>query len=79
MQQWCQVYILLFNIHLSLEGALESVKRGLGIESTNADLKKMSREIEEAQRMKRVDAAIAQAETQISAKDVSSEHRLMIT
>lgn len=54
----------------NLDGALESVKRGLGIESSNADLKKMSREIEEAQRMRRVEAAISQADSQLSANDV---------
>lgn len=52
------------------EGASEAVKRGLGIESGNADLKRMSREIDEAMRMKKVDAAIATAESQLSAQDV---------
>ena len=48
----------------NLDAALDVVKRGLGIDSQNADLKKMSREIEEAQRLKKVDAAIAQAQSQ---------------
>lgn len=56
----------------NLDGALESVKRGLGVDSTNADLKRMSREIEEAQRIKRVEAAISSAEAQLSANDVNS-------
>lgn len=56
----------------NLEGALDSVKRGLGIDSSNADLKKMSRELEEAMRLKRVDAAIASAEAQIKAGDYNS-------
>ncbi len=59
----------------NLDGALESVKRGLGIESGNADLKRMSREIEEAQRQKRVEAAIAQADTQISQHDIPGAFR----
>ena len=46
------------------------VKRGLGIESTNADLKKMSRELEEALRLRKVDSAISQAESQIAANDI---------
>lgn len=56
----------------NLDGALDSVKRGLGIESTNADLKRMSREIEEAQRQKRVEAAIAAADSQISSADYTA-------
>lgn len=56
----------------NLEGALDSVKRGLGIESGNADLKKMSRELEEALRLKKVDAAINLAENQISSNDIPS-------
>ncbi len=55
----------------NLEGALESVKRGLGIESTNSDLKRMQREIEEALRLKKVQAAITQAEGQVSANDIT--------
>ena len=42
----------------NLEAALDVVKRGLGVEPSNADLKRMSREIEEAMRLRRVDAAI---------------------
>lgn len=51
------------------EGALDFVKRGLGIEASNADLKKMSRELDEILRMKRVDAAIASAESLIKCAD----------
>ena len=40
------------------------MKRGLGIDSQNADLKQMSRDIEEAQRLKKVDATIAKAQSQ---------------
>ena len=59
----------------NLDGALESVKRGLGIESTNADLKKMSRELEEAMRVKRVDAAIIQSEGQIKSQDIPGAYK----
>lgn len=55
----------------NLDGALDAVKRGLGIDSQNADLKKMSREIEETQRLRRVEAAIAQAQSQVSANDIA--------
>jgi len=56
----------------NLDGALDYVKRGLGIEFQNADLKKMSREIEEAMRLKRVDDAISVAEGQVSTGDWAS-------
>jgi tetratricopeptide (TPR) repeat protein len=59
----------------NLDGALESVKRGLGIESSNADLKKMSREIEETQRLRRVDAATASAETQLLNGDIPGAYK----
>lgn len=54
----------------NLEGALDSVKRGLGVEPGNADLKKMSREIEEAMRQRKVDAAISAAEQQMRDNDI---------
>lgn len=47
-----------------LDDALDFIKRGLGIESSNPDLKKMSKEIEETQRLRRVAAAIEQADVQ---------------
>lgn len=59
----------------NLDGAIESVKRGLGIESTNADLKKMSKELEEALRLKRVDGSIAQADEQIANNDIMGAYR----
>jgi tetratricopeptide (TPR) repeat protein len=59
----------------NLDGALDSVKRGLGIESGNADLKKMSRELEEAMRVKRVEAAIQAADQQLAANDVTAAFR----
>jgi stress-induced-phosphoprotein 1 len=52
-----------------IDNALDAVKRGLGIESTNADLKKMLRELEEANRMKKIEASIQLAESQLSSQD----------
>lgn len=48
------------------EAAQDFIKRGLGIEPLNADLKKMSRDIDEQIRQRRVDAAIQQAQSQLS-------------
>lgn len=48
------------------------MKRGLGIDSQSADLKRMSRELDEALRIRRVEAAIASANNQLSLGDVSS-------
>jgi len=59
----------------NLDGALDAIKRGLGVDALNADLKKMSREVEEAIRMKKVDAAITQAESQISSQDYTGAFR----
>ena len=53
----------------NLDAALDVVKRGLGIDSQNADLIKMSRQIEEAQRLRKVDATIAQAQSQEADRD----------
>lgn len=55
-----------------LEDASDAVKRGLGIEPTNADLKKMSRELEESMRMKKVESAIEAAEVQLKEKDYTT-------
>ena len=62
-----------------VEDAIEACKRGLGIDSQNADLKKMSRELEEVLRMKKVDAAIAQAESQVKLDDIPSAFRTVDT
>jgi tetratricopeptide (TPR) repeat protein len=59
----------------NLDGALDAVKRGLGIDSQNADLKKMSRELEEAQRLKKVENFIAQAESQLASNDVVAAYK----
>ena len=53
----------------NFDGASEAVKRGLGIDSTNADLKKMSRELDESIRMKKVASAIETTESQMKAED----------
>lgn len=55
----------------NLDGALDAIKRGLGIDSANADLKRMSREIDEAIRMKKVESAIEAAESQIKSNDIT--------
>jgi tetratricopeptide (TPR) repeat protein len=59
----------------NLDGSLEAVKRGLGIDPQNADLKKMSREIEEQQRLKKVDGYISAAEIQLKENDVAAAYK----
>lgn len=59
----------------NLEAALDVVKRGLGVESTNADLKRMSREIEEAMRIRRVDAAIESANKLLAANEITDAYK----
>lgn len=59
----------------NFEGAQEAVKRGLGVDPLNADLKKMSREIDESIRRKRVDTAISQAQSQVDGKDIPSAYK----
>jgi len=59
----------------NLDGALDSVKRGLGIDPQNADLKKMSKEIEEAQRQKRIEGYITQAQVQMKEDDVNGAYK----
>jgi hypothetical protein len=49
---------------------MEAVKRGLGIDSKNVDLKKMGKELDEASRISRVSSAISTAETQMKSKDI---------
>lgn len=56
----------------NLDGALEAVKRGLGIDPQNADLKKMSREIEETQRLRKVEAFIVSTEMALKDNDVAA-------
>ena len=59
----------------NLDAALDAVKRGLGIDSQNADLKKMSREIEEAQKLRKVDAAIVLAQSQEADRDYGAAEK----
>ena len=47
------------------------VKRGLGIDSSNADLKRMNRELEEAMRQRRVEQSIDQGRKQLRAKEIN--------
>ena len=59
----------------NLEAALEVVKRGLAVEPSNADLKRMSREIEEAMRLRRVDAAIEQANKLLANNEITDAYK----
>lgn len=68
MKGYFRLALALQNLQ-DFDGASEAVKRGLGIDSTNADLKRMSREIDESIRMKKVEAAMATAESQLAAQD----------
>jgi len=52
------------------DGAQDAVKRGLGVDPLNADLKKMSRDLDESIRMRRVNASISQAQEQLDANDI---------
>lgn len=61
----------------NLEGASDAVKRGLGVDSTNADLKRMSKELDEAMRLKKVEAYIATAETQIKENDIAGAYKTL--
>lgn len=55
----------------NLEAAQDVVKRGLGIESGNADLKRMNRELEEAMRVRRVEQAVEQGRKQLRSKEIN--------
>lgn len=59
----------------NLDVAIDFVKRGLGVDSTNVDLKKMSREIEDNQRLNKVDALAKQAETQLAENDIYGAYK----
>lgn len=59
----------------NLDGALDSVKRGLGIDALNADLKAKSREIEEAIRLKRVDGYFSLAEIQMKEGNITDAYK----
>lgn len=59
----------------NLDAALDACKRGLGIESTNADLKKMCREIEEAQRNLKVEQLMKAAEASLASGEIPEAHK----
>ena len=59
----------------NLEAAQDVVKRGLGVDSANADLKRMSREIDEAMRKRRVDQAIETGGKQLHAKEIMEAYK----
>lgn len=59
----------------NLDAASDAVKRGLGIDPSNADLKKMSREIDEQQRLRKVEASISAAEQQLASNDVTTAYK----
>ncbi len=63
----------------NLDGALEYVKRGLGIESSNPDLKKMSRELEDSIRSKKVDSLIEKVEQSIATNDIPTAYKTLET
>ena len=63
----------------NLDGALEYVKRGLGIESSNPDLKKMSRELEDSIRGKKVDSLIEKVEQSIATNDIPTAYKTLET
>mmetsp|Transcript_36730 Transcript_36730/g.75303 ORF Transcript_36730/g.75303 Transcript_36730/m.75303 type:complete len:320 (-) Transcript_36730:150-1109(-) len=61
----------------NLDAALDAVKRGLGIDSTSADLKRMSRELEESLRQRKVESFITQAEAHLDKGDVTSAYKTL--
>ena len=61
----------------NLEAASDAVKRGLGVDSTSADLKRMSREIDEAMRQKKVEMMMQQAESLMQSKDVAAAYKTL--
>lgn len=61
----------------NVEAAIDVCKRGLGVDSTNADLKRMSKELEEVMRMNRVKAAIVSAQEALESGDFRKAHGLV--
>lgn len=59
----------------NLEGALDSVKRGLGVDPLNSDLKNKSKEIDEAIRLKRVDGYFSLAEMQLKEGNIVDAYK----
>jgi stress-induced-phosphoprotein 1 len=60
---------------LNYEAAIDVVKRGLGIDSKNADLKRMSQELTESIRIRKVEEALTTANDQLSSKDIYGAYR----
>jgi len=55
----------------NLDGASDFVVRGLGVDPGNADLKKMSRELDDQMRLRKVESSIVTAEGQLASNDVA--------
>uniref|UniRef100_A0A7S2V200 Uncharacterized protein n=1 Tax=Fibrocapsa japonica TaxID=94617 RepID=A0A7S2V200_9STRA len=51
------------------DAALQTVKAGLAIDSSNADLKRMQKELEEAVRVKKVQVLVKQAQEELECSD----------
>jgi stress-induced-phosphoprotein 1 len=61
----------------NLKDANEFITRGLGIESTNADLKKMQKEIEDLQRKQKIDSVLEQAQKELSNNDAAAAFKTL--
>jgi stress-induced-phosphoprotein 1 len=59
----------------NFDTAQEAVKRGLGVDPQNADLKKMSKELDESIRMKKVENFITSAQIQLKEDDVAAAYK----
>lgn len=57
--------------------ASEYITRGLGIESTNADLKKMQKEIEDLQRKQKIDSVLEQSQKELSNNDIAAAYKTL--
>lgn len=57
------------------DAANDYIKRGLGVDPLNADLKRMSREVDESVRQRKVEASIAQAQSQESSNDIPGAYK----
>lgn len=55
----------------NLDAASDFVVRGLGVDPGNADLKKMSRELDDQMRLRKVESSIVTAEGQLASNDVA--------
>lgn len=57
------------------DAAIDVIKRGLGVDPANADLKRMQREIEDSIRARKVDAAIEQANKLLDVNDIPGAYK----